>query len=156
MQSSERINEILLNLGIKAPTFAKRIGVKYQRILDVQNGRVKKISGEVANHIVNTYPQFDINWLLTGEGSMLKNNTGATQTDNTITNPTNTQVKMDQLSMALDYIGTLKEQLAKMTAIVENQNTVIERLSQKGGDEVLSRKLGAVKERRDEELMDKP
>lgn len=72
MQGSEKINEILLNLGIKAPTFAKRIGVKYQRILDIQSGKVKKISGELANYIINTYPQFDINWLLTGEGSMLK------------------------------------------------------------------------------------
>lgn len=73
MQGSEKINEILLNLGIKAPTFAKRIGVKYQRILDIQSGKVKKISGELANYIINTYPQFDINWLLTGEGSILKN-----------------------------------------------------------------------------------
>ena len=73
MQGSEKINEILLNLGIKAPTFAKRIGVKYQRILDIQSGKVKKMSGELANYIINTYPQFDINWLLTGEGSMLKN-----------------------------------------------------------------------------------
>lgn len=73
MQGSEKINEILLNLGIKAPTFAKRIGVKYQRILDIQSGKVKKISGELANYIINTYPQFDINWLLTGEGPMLKN-----------------------------------------------------------------------------------
>lgn len=73
MQGSGKINEILLNLGIKAPTFAKRIGVKYQRILDIQSGKVKKISGELANYIINTYPQFDINWLLTGEGSMLKN-----------------------------------------------------------------------------------
>ena len=73
MQGSEKINEILLNLGIKAPTFARRIGVKYQRILDIQSGKVKKISGELANYIINTYPQFDINWLLTGEGSMLKN-----------------------------------------------------------------------------------
>ena len=46
MQGSEKINEILLNLGIKAPTFAKRIGVKYQRILDIQSGKVKKISGD--------------------------------------------------------------------------------------------------------------
>lgn len=85
----------------------------------------------------------------------LNENTGATQKDNTITNSTNTQAKMDQLSMALDYIGTLKEQLAKMTAIVENQNAVIERLSQKGDDEVLSRRLGAVEERQDE-LTNKP
>ena len=84
-----------------------------------------------------------------------RKNTGATPTDNNSTNPTNTQAKMDQLAMALDYIGTLKEQLAKMTAIVENQNAVIERLSQKGDDEVLSRRLGAVEERQDE-LTKKP
>lgn len=42
MQGSEKINEILPNPGIKAPTFAKRIGVKYQRILDIQSGKVKK------------------------------------------------------------------------------------------------------------------
>lgn len=82
-----------------------------------------------------------------------KKNTGATQTDNNSTNPTNTQAKMDPLTM--DYISTLKEQLAVMTAIVKNQTAVIERLSQKGDDEVLSRRLGAVEERRDE-LTDKP
>lgn len=94
------------------------------------------------------------NWLLTGEGSMLKdNNTGATPTDNNSTNPTNTQAKMDPITM--DYINTLKEQLAEMTAIVKNQNAVIERLSQKSDDEALSRRLGAVEKKQDE-LTDKP
>lgn len=77
----------------------------------------------------------------------------ATHLDNNSINPTNTQARMDPITM--DYINTLKEQLAEMTAIVKNQNAVIERLTQKGDDEVLSRRLGAVEKKQDE-LTDKP
>ena len=76
-----------------------------------------------------------------------RKNTGATQNDNTITNPTKTQ-EMDPLAM--DYINTLKEQLAKVTAVVEEQNAIIKRLTQKGDGEVLSRRVGAVREKQDE------
>lgn len=80
-----------------------------------------------------------------------RKNTGATQKDNTITNPTNTQAKMDQLAMALDYINTLKQQLVE-------KDELIRRLTagqQTADDEVLSRRLGAVEERQDE-LTNKP
>ena len=73
--------------------------------------------------------------------------TGETQKDNTITNSTKTQ-EMDPLTM--DYINTLKEQLAKVTAVVEEQNAIIKHLTQKGDDEVFSRRVGAVKEGQDE------
>lgn len=73
--------------------------------------------------------------------------TGETQKDNTITNSTKTQ-EMDPLTM--DYINTLKEQLAKVTAVVEEQNAIIKHLTQKGDDEVLSRRVGAIKEGQDE------
>ena len=76
-----------------------------------------------------------------------RKNTGATQNDNTITNPTKTQ-EMDPLTM--DYINTLKEQLAKVTAVVEEQNAIIKHLTQKGDGEVLSRRVGAIKEGQDE------
>lgn len=58
-------------LEMKAPTFSSSIGVEYQRINDIQRKKTKKISGAVASAIVKKYPQFNINWLLTGEGEML-------------------------------------------------------------------------------------
>ena len=67
----EIIEEILEDLDMKAPTFAKHIGVSYQRISDIQRKKTKNISGELANAIKAKYPQYDIAWLLTGEGSML-------------------------------------------------------------------------------------
>lgn len=68
MEGQKKIEFILTELGIKAPTFANNIGLKYQRILDIQIGKTKKISGEVANAIHNTYPQFSTQWLLTNDG----------------------------------------------------------------------------------------
>lgn len=148
----DRLKAYLKHKKISQGAFAESIGASAGYVNAISKG----IGTDKMPIIRAAYSDLNIDWLLTGEGPMLKdNNTGATQKDNTITNSTNTQAKMDQLSMALDYIGTLKEQLAKMTAIVENQNAVIERLSQKGDDEVLSRRLGAVEERQDE-LTNKP
>ena len=75
LTGQNKINLILDHVGIKAPTFAKHIGVKYQRILDIQNGKVKNISAEVASRLIDAYPQFNIEWLLTGEGEMLNSET---------------------------------------------------------------------------------
>lgn len=75
LTGQNKINLILDHVGIKAPTFAKHIGVKYQRILDIQNGKVKNISAEVASRIIDAYPQFNIEWLLTGKGEMLNSET---------------------------------------------------------------------------------
>lgn len=71
MTGQEIINKVLEELNLKAPTFAESIGVKYQRIFDLQKGKVKKISSSLANDIISKYEQFNLTWLLTGEGEML-------------------------------------------------------------------------------------
>lgn len=73
MSAVDKIDNILSYVGVKAPTFASSIGVNYQRILDIQIGKTKSISSNLASIIVDKYPEIDLNWLLTGEGSMLKN-----------------------------------------------------------------------------------
>ena len=69
MNGEEIIALILKDLGIKAPTFAKEIGDLYSRVQDVQSGKVKKISSDLADKIIHRYPKFDLSWLLSGEGS---------------------------------------------------------------------------------------
>lgn len=71
MTGKEIINNVLDELDIKAPTLAEQIGVLYQRIFDLQKGKTKKISSQLANAIIKVYPQFQLSWLLTGEGDML-------------------------------------------------------------------------------------
>ncbi|MDR1810736.1 MAG: hypothetical protein LBR34_10120, partial [Prevotella sp.] len=65
----EKIEIILNELKLKAPTFAHNIGISYQRIFDIQKGKTKNISGEIAVAISDFYPQYGINWLLGREGN---------------------------------------------------------------------------------------
>lgn len=124
--------QLLKNNSVSNYAVAKATGISKPTIAKYRAGET--IPNEVyAEKIVNYITNID--------------KTGETQKDNTITNSTKTQ-EMDPLTM--DYINTLKEQLAKVTAVVENQTAIIERLTQKGDDEVLSRRVGAIKEGQDE------
>lgn len=75
MVGSEVIFAILANEDLKPGTFAKMIGVTTTQIYDLQSGKVKKISEKVAEKILDVFPQYSKAWLITGEGSMLTEDT---------------------------------------------------------------------------------
>lgn len=70
--SQEVLIELLNHLKISANKFAFEIGLNANTaIYHVKNGR-NNISPELAKKIQKRYPELNYNWLLTGEGSMLK------------------------------------------------------------------------------------
>lgn len=70
-KSGEEVLSFILNdLKIKAPTFAYNIGVSYQRIFDIQKCKTKNISGTLASKISSKYPQYNISWIISGEGDI--------------------------------------------------------------------------------------
>ena len=73
------IARVLAHIGIKSPTLANNVGVEYKRVQNVETGKTKKVSGDLASKIVARYPEFSLDWLLTGEGEMLKADAPATQ-----------------------------------------------------------------------------
>ena len=102
---NEIIEQVLSVLEMKAPTFSSSIGVEYQRINDIQRKKTKKISGVVASAIVKKYPQFNINWLLTGEGEMLNkkpdddNDSGKQETEGSLMS------ENDRLKELQEFLG---------------------------------------------------
>lgn len=72
MSASALINKILETEGIKAAAFARNIGVHPTQIYDLQSGKTKSVSAEMADKIVAYYPKYNKYWLLTGEGEMLR------------------------------------------------------------------------------------
>lgn len=56
---------------MRAPSFAKAIGINYQRIFDLQSGRTKKFNPGVVNMICERFPEINKNYLYTGEGSLV-------------------------------------------------------------------------------------
>ena len=71
MKGSEKIEKILQYLDINPSKLSSNLELKHvQNIYDIQNDKVN-ISKEMAKKIVNKYPEFNISWLLTGDGNML-------------------------------------------------------------------------------------
>ena len=72
MKGSEKINALLEHFSLSPSDFAKKLELKYvQNIYDIQSDKVD-ISKSMANKIVAVFNDVDKNWLLTGEGKMLK------------------------------------------------------------------------------------
>lgn len=70
--SSQILEELLLHLKSNASRLAKDLGYNSNvKIQHIKSGR-NNISVEVANDIINKFPEFNYDWLMTGEGEMLK------------------------------------------------------------------------------------
>lgn len=73
MKASERIEELLKYSNMSAKKFADTIGIKtVQSLYDIQKGKIKNISKALAGKISETFPEIEKDWLLEGEGEMLK------------------------------------------------------------------------------------
>lgn len=71
MQTNEIVDNILAQINETASSFAKSIGITPTQVYDLKSGKIHKISQTIARKIIDVYPQFNITWLLTGEGEML-------------------------------------------------------------------------------------
>lgn len=119
----EIISEVLKYVGVNAPTFANRIGVNYQRINDLQTGKVQKVSQDLANKIMCAYPQLDMRWLLTGEGSMLRDGGYVVQNNRDGDNIHGNNVNVDKSEAALlELLKKKDEQIDKLLGIIEKLN----------------------------------
>ena len=74
-ETAKRLNAILEYYHLKANVFGARIGLKRaQAIYDIQSGKTKSFSKGMSSMILTAYPEINIVWLLTGEGTMFGRN----------------------------------------------------------------------------------
>lgn len=70
--SPEILSDLLRHLKISGNKLASEIGLNANTaIYHIKNGR-NNISADLAKKIENRFPELSYNWLLTGEGEMLK------------------------------------------------------------------------------------
>lgn len=69
-----RIEKIMEYFGLNPNSFANKIGLKRtQNLYDIRDGKVKKISFDLADKIVTVFPEINRFWIITGNGDMLNN-----------------------------------------------------------------------------------
>lgn len=67
------LEKIASFLELSIAELSEKVGYdRPQAFYDVINGKTKKISSTMANSIIAVYPEFNLNWLLTGNGDFLK------------------------------------------------------------------------------------
>lgn len=71
MQSFDRLKVIRKHLKLSQIEFANSLGIKQGSYSDIERGRTGNISSYLLKIIESNY-NINIDWLLTGEGSMLK------------------------------------------------------------------------------------
>ena len=71
MEKQKKTIEIIAEReGLTLSGLAKAIGAKPQNMYDIRSGKVKAVSSDIADLIVNTFPKYSKTWLITGEGKM--------------------------------------------------------------------------------------
>ena len=73
MNASERIDTLLEMYELNAKALSEMLGMKRpQAIYDILNGKTRSITEKMAIKIVSAFSEINKTWLLTGEGSILK------------------------------------------------------------------------------------
>ena len=150
MKAKDIINQLLESKSIKAGPFAKEIGVHPTQIYDLQSEKIKKISASIASKIVNRYPEYDPNWLLTGEGEMLKSEPASLDLESK-TNKTSAPHQIETKNINIDLHGeqidskrtievlikvietyqTRMDDLLNVIEVLKNENTELKEQLQK-------------------------
>lgn len=72
MDIASRIKKFLDFSGIQSSRFADACGIPRPSFSQLLNGRNRTVSNEVFNKIHKVYPNLSIDWLMFGEGNMLR------------------------------------------------------------------------------------
>ncbi len=103
-----RIVEVMSFLRLTAVALAENIGVQPSSVSHILSGR-NKPSLDFVNKLLSRYPQIDSNWLLRGEGKMLKSDKAASSGGNLSLFPKDDESELnfeksdsDKLSMEFD------------------------------------------------------
>lgn len=137
MEANKKIELILEYLKISPKVFSERLGYdRPQIIYDIQKGKTKRISEDLAFKISSVFPDIDRIWLLTGEGEMIKdritqeangdNNMQVAGNSNNINNSAAIKLALSEIS---EMRKLLQEQVKNNQDQFNRFMTVIERLT---------------------------
>ena len=132
MTAQEKIEQLLIYLNINAKAFSEELGyMRPQIIYDIQKGKTKRISEELASKIITVFPNISKSWLLADEGDMLK-----TQINQSANGDNNTQVAGNgnnvnaspTLDKAINEIAEQRKLVAKSQEQIDRLLAIIERM----------------------------
>lgn len=123
--AQERIEAILKYGGVRNVTaFASMLGLhSAQKIYDIQSGKVKSISPDLADKIFQAFPELSQEWVLSGRGEMLRgrdvsvggSNFGRIHSDDINISPESVSITSDDVRELISQNGKLIDIIKELT-----------------------------------------
>lgn len=132
---SERIEKMLLYLNINRNNFAQNIGYeRSQTLYDIISGKSKPSYDFFLKFLNSEYSELiDINWLITGNGNMIKENkinssilnTGTIKGNNNISNTGNIDSIVSEAQGQYSNTASLLEENTRLKKIIEEKEALL-------------------------------
>ena len=121
MNVKSRLLDFVSYTQLSRRKFQKRIGVSNSYIQNIS----ESIGADVMNRISIQFPELNTSWLLTGEGSMLKNtsassNTAEGRNGNNVNISLTLDKAIDEIAEQRKLVAKSQEQMDRLIAIIEN------------------------------------
>lgn len=126
MNFKKRLLEFLQYLGIGQTKFEEKTGLGRASVSKIKDG----MSAPNLAKILKAYPELNIEWLLTGEGNMIKDDNPQMQYSGTNNNQSESlygsqaviKLLKEQLSDKQDEINRLYREIGKLEATINNKD----------------------------------
>ncbi len=121
MNVKSRLLDFVSYTQLSRRKFQERIGVSNSYIQNIS----ESIGADVMNRISIQFPELNTSWLLTGEGSMLKNtsassNTAEERNGNNVNISLTLDKAIDEIAEQRKLVAKSQEQMDRLIAIIEN------------------------------------
>mgnify|MGYP003178776116 FL=1 len=121
MNVKSRLLDFVSYTQLSRRKFQERIGVSNSYIQNIS----ESIGADVMNRISIQFPELNTSWLLTGEGSMLKNksassNTAEGRNGNNVNISLTLDKAIDEIAEQRKLVAKSQEQMDRLIAIIEN------------------------------------
>lgn len=107
MEANEKLEMLLEYSGMKILPFSKEVGQGSQTFYDIRSGKIQSFTNDVANKIVDAFPEINKEWLIGNDANMLKKRASPFE------EPFTTEPKPDNKSDDLKQLEKIKSQNGK-------------------------------------------
>lgn len=139
MTASDKIEKLLDYLEINAKVLSEKLGYdRPQIIYDIQKGKTRRISEDLAIKIVSVFSEISKSWLLADEGEMLKSSVSQSANGNNVTqvagngnrvnNTSSLDKALDEIAEQRKLVAKSQEQITKSQEQISKSQEQIDRL----------------------------
>lgn len=124
---SERLERLKSYLSVSYLQLANNIGINVQNFYNIKKEQ-NRISPKIAKLICDAYPQISFNWLMFGEGEMIK---GSAPTATASNNSTAVAGHNNTVNTSQQYVSNLLSIIQKRDEQIDRLLTIIEDITAK-------------------------